>query len=189
MTENPEKAVARDVGGELEEDGTISIDVRDATNPAEYVETAMRGQLGYLAELQAVQSGGWLGEQVITEMGVERIAAALEMSEKEVGAAAGVELADAAEERIDEFPICVEVTTTFEIVLGIGGPDDRLLVECNTERGALASPSTLARQMQYEIRRVLYRYSWGESAEIVLHDEDQKVAEAFARRVVPELDE
>jgi hypothetical protein len=39
----------------------------------------------------------------------------------------------------------------------------------------------------YEIRRILYRYSWSGSAELELVGEDRRVAESFARRVVPEL--
>lgn len=84
---------------------------------------------------------------------------------------------------LSEFPLCVETTTTFEIVLGTGGPDDRLLIECDgdgrNDDGEYGGG--------YTIRRVLYRYSWSGSAEVELSGEDRTTAEEFAHRVVPEL--
>lgn len=41
------------------------------------------------------------------------------------------EIRDAAEERMYELPLAVERTTTFEVVLGVGGPDRRLCFECD----------------------------------------------------------
>jgi hypothetical protein len=49
--------------------------------------------------------------------------------------------------------------------------------------GRLGTPGEIV----YEIRRILYRYSWDGSAERVLSGEDYDVAERFARQVVPEL--
>lgn len=93
----------------------------------------------------------------------------------------GDPLEDQAERLLDEFPLSVEATKLFEIVLGTGGPDDRLIVECREgEHNGVNQPS-------YEIRRILYRYSWSGSAERELTGEDRETAEALARRVVPEL--
>lgn len=93
-----------------------------------------------------------------------------------------------AEEQLDEYPLCVEATTTFEIVLGTGGPDDRLLIECNVANcsGESFRPGS-GETPSYEIRRVLYRYSWSNSAEVELVGKDKEVAERFAQHVVPEL--
>lgn len=91
------------------------------------------------------------------------------------------EIQEQAEERLNEFPLCVESTTLFEVVIGTGGPDDRLIFECN-EIGTNG-----LNQPEYEIARVLYRYSWTGSAERVLSGEDRETAEELARRVVPEL--
>lgn len=95
---------------------------------------------------------------------------------------------EAAEEQLNEYPLCVEATTTFEVVLGTGGPDDLLLFECRKELGTKEDPSDFL-DAHYEIRRVLYRYSWMGSATRVLTGDLKEVAEEFARRVVPELSE
>lgn len=100
-----------------------------------------------------------------------------------------------AEERLYEYPLCVEATTTFEIVLGTGGPDDRILVECDVTECQCAGDHCGGHQFHgapeptYEIRRVLYRYSWTGSAERELYGDDLATAEEYARRVVPELAE
>ena len=78
----------------------------------------------------------------------------------------------------------MEATTTFEIVLGTGGPDDRLLVECETGGNRRWDDRDHA---PCEIRRILYRYSWDGSAERELSGGDYDLAEHLARRVVPEL--
>jgi hypothetical protein len=91
------------------------------------------------------------------------------------------DVTEQADRLMAELPLCVEATTTFEVVLGTGGPDDRLVFEC--ERW----PGTEGSRDSYDIRRVLYRYSWEGSGEVELYGEDREAAEAFARRVVPEL--
>lgn len=100
----------------------------------------------------------------------------------------GDPLAEQAERMLSEYPLAVEATTTFEIVIGTGGPDDRILVECDrlTPENCPGYVDSVG-SFEYEIRRVLYRYSWSGSAEVELAGEDKEVAEAFARRVVPEL--
>ncbi|HXR30588.1 MAG TPA: hypothetical protein VN752_05565 [Solirubrobacterales bacterium] len=88
-----------------------------------------------------------------------------------------------ADERLNEYPLSVEATMTFEVVIGTGGPDDRLLFECV---GVDAGPHDGGGD-RWEINRVIYRYSWTGSAERVLSGEDRETAEELARRVVPEL--
>lgn len=100
------------------------------------------------------------------------------------------DLSAEAGERLDEYPLCVERTTTFEIVIGTGGPDDRILIECDVvDARVIERGENVLASVGYEIRRVLYRYSWTGSAERELTGEDKAAAEAFARRVVPELAE
>lgn len=94
----------------------------------------------------------------------------------------GLELAEAAEVQIHEMPLGGDVTTCFEIVFGTGGPDDRLVVECDTV------PNPRLARPDYEIRRILYRYSWNGSAERRVIGGDREVAEELARRIVPELE-
>lgn len=89
-----------------------------------------------------------------------------------------------ADERLTELPLAVERSTTFEIVLGIGGPDRRLLIDCDTSESE-RYPGSLV----YEIKRVRFVYSWSSSAEVELTGEAKEAAEAFACRVVPELAE
>ncbi|HTT94595.1 MAG TPA: hypothetical protein VMF55_07975 [Solirubrobacterales bacterium] len=47
-----------------------------------------------------------------------------------------------AEEAIDELPLAVERTTTFEVILGVGGPDRRLCLECDHVGGEGDSGTT-----------------------------------------------
>lgn len=139
------------------------------TNAAEYVETAMRGRLEDLALLQrAVDRAEDLSYG--------------DMADLESLGAGGEDVAVEAEEVLDEYPLCVESTVCYEIVFGTGGPDDRLVIECE-------APSDKEGWHGAEIRRILYRYSWSGSAERVLLGEDHDVAERFARSVVPELAE
>lgn len=95
------------------------------------------------------------------------------------------EVMEAAQEALNAFPLAVERMVSFEVVFGTGGPDDRLIVECSVaERHG--DPT---RDYDYEIRHVLYRYSWTGSAEVPLIGEDKEIGEAIARRYVPELAE
>lgn len=93
----------------------------DKTNAADYVGTAMRGRLDDLALLLATANGGAkptperAAELGLTDMTDEGDWAARE---------------DEARERLNEYPLGVETRTAFEVVLGTGGPDDRLIVEC-----------------------------------------------------------
>lgn len=146
----------------------------DQTDARAYVETSARGlieDLRVLAALSEYESS----EEARQDIGAERIA----------GLGLDPDAFDRynAEEAIDQLPLAVEATTTFEVVLGTGGPDRRLCFECAShDQGADNRP-------MYEIRRVFYRYSWEGSAEVELTGEDRETAEAFGRRVVPELGE
>jgi hypothetical protein len=139
------------------------------------VEGAKRGRLDDLRALLLVASGD--GDQA-NEATVEALDIGAEYDDHELQNDGG-DLEERATEAIDEYPLCVEATTMFEVVLGTGGPDDRLLFECSGGEG----------EWEWEIDRVLYRYSWTGSAERVLSGEDRETAEELARRVVPELTE
>jgi hypothetical protein len=145
----------------------------DETDAAAYVGDAMRGRLEDLRDLMALSTGD--AEYVVSDARAE-----------ELGIDHGDYVGDQASERLGEYPLCVEATTTFEIVLGTGGPDDRLLVECD---GGREESEIGAAPSGYEIRRILYRYSWSGSAERMLSGADYDVAKCFARQVVPELAE
>lgn len=156
-------------------------------NAATEITRKMRSRLDDLAVLVAVAQEDWTEKiQKLSSAEFE----ALGMSGDHAGASAisaqRIEAAEDAQGRLDEYPLCVEATTTFEIVIGTGGPDDRLLIECNV---IPPDPGGVHGHYgpRYEISRVLYRYSWEGSAEIVLTGDDRETAEAFARRVVPEL--
>jgi hypothetical protein len=94
------------------------------------------------------------------------------------------QIEEEAAERLDEYGLGVQQTVTFEIVLGTGGPDDRLLFECWPEEPP--NPNYIG-EPDYEIHRVLYRYSWTGTADRVLAGQDRDAAIEYARRVVPEL--
>lgn len=151
----------------------------DKTNAADYVETAMRGRLDDLALLIATASGGVKPTpERAAELGLADMTDEGDWAARE----------DEARERLYEYPLCVQTRTAFEVVLGTGGPDDRLIVECNSyekEPGEQGWGSGLF----YEILSILYRYTWSGSGEVVLSGEDFDTAEAFAREVVPELAE
>lgn len=149
----------------------------DETNAAEYIETAMRGRLDDLTILTGTADGkgeGWADPDKLEALGV---------AEKHATEDDGV-AAEEARERLEEYPLCVDTTTVFEIVLGTGGPDDRLLVECDSIVAPIYGDES---RRLYEIRRILYRYSWSGSAERELTGDNYEVAERFARSVVPEL--
>ena len=155
----------------------IELRCPDKTNAAEYVRTAMRGRLDDLRLLILLSEGG-------RELNRTQMLDVLELE----GPADEGEIVDAARERLDESPLSIETTTLFEIVLGTGGPDDRLIVECDAY-GREEGPQEFSRGPRYEIRRILYRYTWSGSGEVELSGEDYDTAEAFAREVVPELAE
>jgi hypothetical protein len=145
----------------------------DETDAVAYVREAMRGRLEDLRLLQRLGNGE--GKDVLREgLGDEVEGLGVELE-------GGEPLEDQALDRLGEYPLCVEATTTFEVILGTGGPDDRILVECDGGR------ETYLGGQGYEIRRILYRYSWDGSAERELSGEDYDLAEHLARRVVPEL--
>lgn len=148
------------------------------TNAASYVGEAMRGRLDDLEALQRIARGEDLNEFNNDET------LALGLAYGQPGPISDPQLEEEAGERLDEFPLAVQRTVQFEIVLSMGGPDDRIVVEC--ERW---EPSDRMPNGSYEICGVYYRYTWSESAEVELTDKDREVAEEFARRVVPELAE
>lgn len=154
----------------------------DQTNAAAYVGTAMRGRMDDIRALVGIAETNDLSR--VSDLSNAQIEAlGIDVTDN-----AG-EWCEEAEERLAEFPLCVEATTTFEVVLGTGGPDDRLCFECDRVDLAAVHGQTVpfADRWAYEIRRVLYRYSWSGSGEVELYGEDREAAEAFARRVVPEL--
>ena len=146
-----------------------------AGDAAREIEGALRDRLDDLAMLENIAAGnGSRTERATMDLDTEDAEAAR----------------DDAAERLDEYPLCVEVTTTFEVVLGTGGPDDRLLFECDHQpEGPERFDGAPGPRECFEIRRVLYRYSWTGSAERELRGDDRETAEALARRVVPELSE
>lgn len=157
---------------------TVKPEPPDQTDAAAYVgiEAASR-----IADIRALVEIGQSGRGSRRDDELE----SLGVSFDEVGCAD----VDDAWDRLHEMPLCVEATTTFEIVLGVGGPDSRLLIECSrvAGEGIEGDRLTASGDFDYEIRRVLFRYSWEGTGEIELTGEDREVAESFARRVVPEL--
>lgn len=145
----------------------------DETDAVAYVGEAMRGRLETLKLLQAMidDEGRNIAEP-------DAVAAELGIDPADVDGD-GADLMEVAETALHELPLCVETTTVHEIVLGTGGPDDRLVVEVSGYAGNDASG--------WSIARILYRYSWSGSAERALDGEDFEAAERFARQVVPEL--
>lgn len=150
----------------------------DETDAVAYVGEAMKGRLETLRVLQAA-----IDDEGCNIAEPDAVAAELGIDPADVDGDRS-DLVQVAETALYEFPLCVEATTTFEIVLGTGGPDDRLLIECD---GGREESEIGAAPSGYEIRRILYRYSWSGSAERVLSGTDYDVAERFARQVVPEL--
>ncbi|MBS1675986.1 MAG: hypothetical protein JST08_01245 [Actinobacteria bacterium] len=150
----------------------------DETDARAYVATSARdcvadlGDLNELANYGMIEGGATLDPGRLSALGIDPEGAP----------------EDQAEERLHELSLGVDVTTTFEVVLGAGGPDRRLCFECDRDldRSGLDLTPAYPRYV-YEIRRVHFRYSWSGSAEVELTGSDREVAEAFGRRVVPEL--
>jgi len=157
--------------------GGASADSTDAPN---YVATAKRNRVDYIAALLDIVADP-----------IEALAASYRIAE--VGGQDdpgwSVDAAqETAEELLREMPLCVDATTTFEIVLGTGGPDSRLLIECDASQPHMGGDGPYG-DVEYEIRRILYRYSWNGSGELELTGSDYRAAESFAERVIPELAE
>jgi hypothetical protein len=146
----------------------------DETHAASYIDKAMRGRLDDLALLIETRDAGQAPDNADNKV-LEGLGFDLE----------GEDATEQAERLMDEYPLCAEATVVFEVVLGTGGPDDRLLFECSA--GYEREADDPAQRTTWEIDRVLYRYSWTGSAERVLHGKDRETAEELARRVVPEL--
>lgn len=99
----------------------------------------------------------------------------------------GDPLADQAERLIDARPWGIQATVTFAVVLEPAAPQRSLCLECDVD---LLDPDELRRFLGrggYEVRRVFYRYSWSDPAEVELSGADRQIAERFAARVVSEL--
>jgi hypothetical protein len=90
---------------------------------------------------------------------------------------------------LDQLPSAIAKRATFEIALGVGGPDRRLCFECVwiPPQSRPQDPVAITRD-RYEVRRVFYRFSSSGSADVELNGTDREIAQAFGRRVVPELD-
>lgn len=145
------------------------------------IDGNLRSRLDELHNLQRLANPGvdldeWSNDELL----------ALDIGYGQPGPLEREEIQEQAEERLNEYPLAVETTTVFEVVIGTGGPDDRLIFECSTYPRAGQAEGDRP-YVIYEIDRVLYRYSWTGSAERVLSGEDRETAEELARRVVPEL--
>jgi hypothetical protein len=149
----------------------------DQTDVHAYVGEAARSRMDTIRDLLRIATGD---EAIIDEYSNDETL--LDLAYGQPGPISAEQLAEEAAERLDTLPLCVESTRTFEIVLGTGGPDDRILIECGED--PQGSPG---RDMDYEPRRVSYRYSWEGSGEVKLTGEDREAALELARRVVPEL--
>ena len=153
----------------------------DETDARAYVATSARDLIGDLHSL--VRIAEWEDDVTTAE-----IAEALEVGHEEAGEM-GEDARFEADDRLIEMPLAVEATTTFEVVLGCGGPDRRLCFECHGSPSRVQPDPYTPPPIVFEIRRVLYCYSWDRAAEIELTGKDREVAEVFGRRVVPELGE
>lgn len=140
----------------------------DETNAVEYAPTAAQSTTDDLDHLvRAMEYADDLDHKALGSLGVES-------DDNDPG-----ELAEEAERALDEMPLGVDRTMTFEVVLGTGGPDSRLLFECDAIEGIHG--------FDYELRRVLFRYSWDGSREVELTGGERDVAIEAGRRWVPEL--
>lgn len=147
----------------------------DETNARAYVERSARGVIGDLRLLQQVADGDYDGGsgEMLESLGLEIDDGCVEVHE--------------AIDTLYAMPLAVEATTTFEVILGIGGPDRPLCFECDGGPADWQPDPHTPPPTVYEVRRVYFRYSWEGSAELELTGEDREIAEAFGRRVVPEL--
>lgn len=99
----------------------------------------------------------------------------------------GDPLADQAERLIDARPWGIQATVTFAVVLEPAAPQRSLRLECDPDLLDLGELRRFPGRGGHEVRRVFYRYSWSDSAEVELSGADRQIAERFAARVVPEL--
>jgi hypothetical protein len=152
---------------------TASAPAPGRTGARPCVKAGARGLVRHLAALSIYADGGILFDrsQASVLLGIDGPADREDVRAAAVGA-------------LDDLAGGVEATTTFEVGLAGGEPERRLCFECETyEESHILADGSIS-QVQYEVRRVLYRHP---EAEIELGGEDREVAEAFARRVVPEL--
>lgn len=159
----------------------IDTQATDATDAAAYLGEAKRGRLDDLDALRQVIDGDadLVDERVLLGLGI-----GAEYDDHELQREPSPDDAECA---LDTYALAVESALVFEVVLGTGGPDDRLVFECSLIRGN--RPDTAGAAGEVAIRRVLYRYTWAGSAEVELVGEDRRIAEEYGRRVVPELAE
>lgn len=139
------------------------------------IDAELRSRLDDLAVIRRTRDAGQAPDDVTDEQ-LEALGFQIED---------GADVVEQADELLTEYPLCVERTMVFEVVIGTGGPDDRLIFECSA--GYEREADDPSQRTTWEIDRVLYRYSWTGSAERVLSGEDRETAEELARRVVPEL--
>jgi hypothetical protein len=116
----------------------------DETDARAYVGTSARDLIGELRTLELLTQGGrTLSEtQMLDSIDIE-------------GPAGEDEIFEAAEDRLFSMPLAVEATTTFEVVLGCGGPDRRLCFECAVDSRVIERGENVLQSVGYEIRRVL----------------------------------
>lgn len=92
---------------------------------------------------------------------------------------------EAADQRRDEYPLGVSAKTVFRIDLSTGGPGDWLEVECS---GDTPNYEPAGEGEHYEVEAITYHFNdWFDHAERTLSGDDEKAAQEFAERVVPEL--
>jgi hypothetical protein len=152
----------------------------DETVAASYVETSARELIGDLRILAAIDATDDLSRvSHVPNEQLESLGFDLDP--------AGEAFEDQAARLMDEMPLAVEATTTYENSFGGDGAARSLLILC--KHGTVWGPN--GDEQSLEITGVSYRYSWDvdNEAEIELDGEDREAAEAFGRRVVPELGE
>jgi hypothetical protein len=116
----------------------------------------------------------------------------LELSDLGVESKEAAGAATEAEERLEGLAARIEATTTFEVLLAdLGGEeaDCRLCFECQGAPSPIQPDPHTRPPTEYQIRRVLFRWSREVSIDLGLTPEETEIAERFGRRVVPELGE
>lgn len=151
----------------------------DETKAREYVAVAMRHRLDDIATLIN------LSESEPDDLDLERV------DLDGLGFSPDIEpsnVRESADVLIDELPLCVDQVHEFHIVLGTGGPDDRIIIECDVipPQSRRSEPVAIT-ATRYEVSRITYRYTWDGMGEIELRYEDYAAAYSFACRLIPEL--